>query len=58
MGDIYGRKPIFITSMCILMIIVFALLFINNPDWIYFVIFISGILTSGKQFCGYSFLIE
>jgi MFS family permease len=48
LGDIYGRKPIFIIGMGISMFFFFTLIFTTNMGACYFILFIIGIAISGK----------
>jgi MFS family permease len=48
LGDIYGRKPIFILGMGILMFFYFILIFTTRLNAAYFILFIIGIAVSGK----------
>lgn len=48
LGDIYGRKPIFILGMGILLLFFFILIFTTNLAVAYLILFVIGFAVSGK----------
>lgn len=58
MGDIYGRKYVFIGGMILQICLVIGLVFSPNTILTYVLLFFFGVAITGKQFVGYAFLLE
>lgn len=58
LGDIVGRKPIFMLGMVMQICITIAIVIISNMYIAYVLCFLEGISLTGKQYVGYSYLIE
>jgi len=48
LGDIHGRKPIFIIGMTIILFVMLAMTFTHNYLFVYFLLFCYGIACAGK----------
>ncbi|CDW89142.1 solute carrier family member 5 [Stylonychia lemnae] len=58
LGDILGRKPIFIVGMLLQITVCCTLVFIDNIWIAYLMVAIMGVALTGKQYVGYTYLIE
>ena len=58
LGDIVGRKPIFMLGMIMQIGITTTTIFMTNEYVAYVLCFLEGISMTGKQYVGYSLLIE
>ncbi|CDW78040.1 solute carrier family member 5 [Stylonychia lemnae] len=58
LGDIYGRKPIFLIGMAIQILTTVGVLMNSNIMVAYALFFIIGFGVTGKQFVGFSYLVE
>jgi MFS family permease len=58
LGDVVGRKPIFMLGMCMQIAITFTIIFMTNEYVAYGLCLLEGISMTGKQYVGYSLLIE
>ena len=58
LGDIYGRKPIFIFGILLVALASFILYFMTNIITGYVLGFIMGFGVTAKQYVGFSYLVE
>ena len=58
LGDVYGRKPIFMFGMGLSVIMIVILIFTTNYIMVYFLVFFFGIATTGKTFVGFTYMLE
>jgi len=58
LGDIVGRKPIFMLGMIMQIAVTLSIVLISNPYIAYGLCLLEGISMTGKQYVGYSYLIE
>eukprot|EP00347_Sterkiella_histriomuscorum_P021446 403333947 len=58
LGDIYGRKPVFLIGMILQIFVTAAYLISDSLTFAYILTFLIGLACTGKQFVGYSYLIE
>jgi len=57
-GDIYGRRPIFILGMISQILMTVGLLLSHSTNIDYVLLLVMGWAVTGKQFVGYSYLLE
>lgn len=58
LGDVYGRKPIFILGLLIQLASTIGILLVKNWIVCIFLLLAFGVALSGSRFVGYSYLIE
>ena len=58
LGDLYGRKPVFLISMLIQSPVMLSLTFTRSMPLIYFEAFIIGVCIIGRMSCGFLLLME
>jgi MFS family permease len=58
MGDLYGRKRVFLLGMACQFLATLGLLLSHNEGIDYLLLLILGWAITGKQYVGYSYLIE
>lgn len=58
MGDVYGRKRVFLAGMCSQVLATIGLLVSHEQLIHYILLLVLGWAVTGKQFVGYSYLIE
>ena len=58
LGDIVGRKPIFIIGMLMQITVCITIVFMTNAWAVYGLCLVMGIALTGKQYVGYTYLIE
>ena len=58
LGDIYGRKPIFILGIFLHVGFCIAILFCKTYQIDYFLVFIFGLSMTSRYYCGYAYNIE
>ena len=58
LGDIKGRKPIYILGILIHLVFMSAVFFVTN-EWIaYFAVFLFGLSISSRYYVGYTYNVE
>ena len=58
LGDLYGRKPIYLWSMIVQGPVILLLCFINSLPIMYILVFIFGWSIIGRMSCGFLLLME
>lgn len=58
MGDLYGRKPIYIFSLALQIPVYFGLTFFHKLIPIYVCAFLIGPCVTGRMSCGFLLLLE
>lgn len=58
LGDVKGRKPIFLVGLVLYIATIVAALFTTNMYFAYAILFVSGVSDTAKFFVGYVYAVE
>lgn len=58
MGDLYGRKKVYVFGLCVQLLITLGILVSSSAILDYVLLLVLGWAMSGKQYVGYNYLIE
>lgn len=58
LGDIYGRKPIYMLGLCMHLSFMFGILISKNPLVDYFLLFTFGMSITARYYVGYTYNLE
>ena len=58
LGDVYGRKPIYMIGLALHLFFMIGILTTKNVFFAYFLLFVFGLSVTSKYYVGYTYLLE
>lgn len=58
LGDVYGRKPVYLSGMILNFVLIAALLFLKNVYVVWFCLFMLGVSITSRYYVGYTYNLE
>ena len=58
LGDVYGRRPIYMLGILLHLICMICILQVTELKYAYFLFFVFGLSVTARYFVGYTYLVE
>ena len=58
LGDVYGRKPVYLGGLCLNLVLIGSIIFIHNALLAYLVMFLLGVSITARYYVGYTYNLE
>ena len=58
LGDVYGRRPIYLLGLALHLFFIIGMLTAKSPFFAYFLLFVFGLSVTSKYYVGYTYNIE